>query len=88
MVVIRIRLNIGLLAETKRSYDGQRHFSHCELGWHRREMALKREIHQSCMNNVVLMMSEGNFRTAQFLSKIEDLFASLPRAEEAGRLGL
>ena len=49
-------------------------------------MSLESEIHQSGMDDVVLMVPESYLGTTQFLSEIEQLLASLPGAEEAGRL--
>lgn len=49
-------------------------------------MSLEGEIHQSGMDDVVLMVAEGYLGATQFLSQIEQLLASLPGAEETGRL--
>lgn len=39
------------------------------------------------MDDVVLMMTEGNLGAPQFLSKVKELFAPLPGTEEANGLG-
>ena len=49
-------------------------------------MSLEGEVHQSGMDDVVLMVPEGYLGATQFLSEIEQLLASLPGAEETGRL--
>ena len=51
-------------------------------------MPLEREVHQGCMNDVVLMVAEGDFGAAVLLGNVEELLAALPGAKEAGRLGL
>jgi len=40
------------------------------------------------MNDVVLMVSEGNFGAAQLLGDVEELLSALPGAEKAGGLGV
>ena len=49
---------------------------------------MKGEVHQCSMDDVVLMMSQGYLVAIELLGDIEELFASLPRTEEAGRLAL
>ena len=49
-------------------------------------MSLEGEVHQSGVDDVVLMVAESYLGTTQFLSEIEQLLASLPEAEETGGL--
>ena len=59
---------------------------HLEQGGHRVETSLIEEVHQTGVEQVVLMMTQGNLVTAQLLRQIEELLATMPGAEEAGRL--
>ena len=78
--------DVGLLTETERPDDGEWHLAHAELDGHGGEMALEGEVHQGGVDDVVLMMTEGNLRTAKFLGQVEELLAALPGAEKAGGL--
>ena len=62
--------------------DGKGHLLHAQQNGHRTEPPLKCEIHQGCMQDVVLMMAKGNLGAAEFLRKVEDLLATIPRAEK------
>ena len=75
-----IGLNVSLMAEAEWAYDGQWHFLHTELGGHGGEVSLENEVHQSGMDDVILMVAEGNLGTSQFLSEVKELFAALPGA--------
>ena len=81
-----IGADVGLLTKAERTDDGEWHFAHAELDRHRGKMALEGEIHQGCVDDVVLMMTEGNLRTAKLLSQVEELLATLPGAEKTGGL--
>jgi len=80
--------DIILAAETKRADDGEGHFPHAEQSGHGAEVALEREVHQGRMDDVVLMVAQGNLVTPQLLGEVEELLAALPGAEEAGGLWL
>ena len=54
--------------------------------WKVRFPSLEGEIHQRRMDEIVLMMAEGNLVAAELLSEIEHLLAALPGAEKAGLL--
>ena len=85
-LLLGIGADVGFLTEAERADDGQRHLPHAEFGGHRGEMALKGEVHQGGMDDVILVMAQSDLRATQFLGKIEELFAALPGAEEAGGL--
>ena len=80
------RLDVALRDEAQRADDGERHLAHLQTGGHRGEVSLISEVHQCRMDEVVLMMPEGDLVTAEFLCEVEELFASIPRTEEAGLL--
>ena len=86
VVLLGILAYVVFLTETQGTNDGEGHLLHLQLGRHGGEVALKGEIHQGSMDDVVLMMAKGYLRTIQLLSKIEELLAALPRAEKTGRL--
>ena len=80
------RLDVALRDEAKRADDGERHLLHLQFGRHRRKLSLESKVHQGSMDKVVLVMTQGNLCAAELLSKIEELLASLPGAEEASGL--
>ena len=86
VMLLGILAYVVFLTEAQRADDGEGHLSHLELGRHRREVALKGEIHQGGMDDVVLMMAKGYLRAVELLRQIEKLLAALPRAEKAGGL--
>ena len=75
---VGIGLNVSLMAEAERADDGQRHFLHAELGGHGGEVSLESEVHQSGMDDVILMVAEGNLGAAQLLCEVKELLAALP----------
>ena len=83
---IGIGLNISFLAQAQRADDSERHLLHAKFSGHGREIALKGEVHQGGMDDVILMVAQSNLRAAQLLGKVEELFAALPGTEEAGGL--
>ena len=85
-LLLGIGADVGLLTETERADDGERHLAHAEFGRHGGKMTLEGEVHQGGVDDVVLMMTEGNLRTAKLLGQVEELLAALPGAEEAGGL--
>ena len=48
-------------------------------------MSLEGKVHQSCMYDVILMVTKGYFLTAERLCEVKKLLATLPGAQEAGR---
>ena len=78
-------LNVCPGTQTERTDDGKGHLLHLQQGRHGVEASLEGEVHQGGMENVVLMMAEGNLRTADFLCKVENQFAAVPGAEKARR---
>ena len=80
------RLDVALRDEAKRADDGERHLAHLQSGGHCGEVSLIGEVHQCRMDEVVLMMPEGDLVTAEFLCEVEELFAPIPRTEETGLL--
>ena len=75
-----VDLDILFLYHAERSDDGQWHLTHLEARWHRVEAPLKGEVHQGCMDEIVLMMAECYLVAAEFLSEVEEFFASHPGA--------
>lgn len=88
VVSLCVCLYVILATEAEWADDGEWHFLHAELGRHGRELALEGKVHQSGMDDVVLMVAEGDFCKTQFLGELEELLASLPRTEEARGLGV
>ena len=88
LVVMRFGVgkDVGFVTEAERTDDADGHFLHAQQYGHRAKATLECKVHQGGVKDVVLMVAEGNLRAAQFLCEIEDLLASVPRAEEAGRL--
>ena len=83
VLLMGIGLYVALSAEAERTDNGQRHLLHLQFGRHGRELPLKGEVHQRCMDKVVLMMAQGDLGATKLLGKIEELLAALPGAEEA-----
>ena len=78
-----VGLDVGFLHRAERADDRQWHLPHLQARRHRIETALEGEIHQSCMDEVILMVPEGYLIAAELLSEVEHFFAALPGAEEA-----
>ena len=83
---IGIGLDISFLAQAQRTDDSEWHFPHFQLNRHRGEMTLKGEVQKGGMDDVVLMVPQSYLGAAELLSKVEELFATLPGTEEAGGL--
>jgi hypothetical protein len=64
MMGFGILADVVLTAKAQWSDDGERHFMHTQLDRHGGEMTLEGEVHQGCMDNVVLMMAKGYLATA------------------------
>ena len=81
-----VSLDVSLWDEAERTYDRKRHLAHLQQGGHRAESALEAEVEQDRMDDIVLMVAEGNLVTAEFLCEIEHLLAAVPGTEKAGLL--
>ena len=83
VVFFGIQANVVLMAQAKGADNGERHLLHAQQDRHGGKVALKGKVHQSSMDDVILMMTKGNLGAMQFLGNVEKLFAAFPRAEEA-----
>jgi hypothetical protein len=83
---LRIATDIILLNHTERTDDAQGHLSHLEQSRHRIETSLIELVHQAGMQQVILMMSQGNLVAPQLLRQIKKLLTAVPRTEETWRL--
>ena len=81
-----IAADVCLLDETERPDDGQGHLLHLQPGRHGAEASLKEQVHQCCVEQVVLMVPEGDFVAPQRLRQVEKLLAPMPRTEKADGL--
>ena len=68
---LRIGLDIGFLHHTEGPDNLEWHLAHLQACWHRVETPLEDEIHQRCMDQIVLMVAEGYLVAAKFLRKVE-----------------
>jgi len=57
-------LDVGFLHHTERSDDCEGHLAHLQARRHGVEAALEGEIHQGCMDQVILMVAEGDLVAA------------------------
>ena len=57
-------------------------------GGHSVKTPLEGKVHECRVQQVVLVMTQGNLVAAKLLSQVEQLLAAIPGAKKAGRLGL
>ena len=88
LLLFGILTDVIFVTEAEWADYGEGHLLHAEFGGHGGEMALEGEVHQGGVDDVVLVVAEGNLGAAKLLSEVEELLAALPGAEEAGGLGL
>ena len=75
-------LDVVFLYQTEWSYDRERHLPHTETDGHCGKVGLIGEVHQSRVDDIILMVSEGNLVATQFLREVEELLATVPRTEK------
>lgn len=77
-------LEQGFFDHAEGSDDGEGHLLHLQVAGHGGETSGIGKVHEGGVEDVVLMMAEGDFVAAQFLCYFEERFAAVPRTEEAG----
>jgi hypothetical protein len=75
-------LDVVFLYQTEWSYDREWHLPHTEADGHCGKVCLIGQVHQSRVDDIILMVPEGNLVATQFLSEVEELLATVPRTEE------
>ena len=73
-----IALDISLFHHTERTNDAEGHLPHTQQGGHRIKASLIELIHQTGVEQVVLMMPQGNLITSQRLCQIKYLLTAIP----------
>ena len=69
---------IGLVNTTQRPDDSDREFPHPDFYGHRSKRPRKSQVHHCRTQDVVAVMTEGDFRTTQFLRCLKELFPPVP----------
>ena len=78
-----VTTELALLNQAERTNKLQGHLVHLKFGIDSGELAIEDKIHEQGLDDIILVMAEGNLVAAKFLCSVEERLAAVPGAEEA-----